>query len=510
MADAAARLGEVLAKYQTDPWGFVNVAYPWGEPGELEKLQGPRDWQEQALKDIGKRLALGYEPGEAMMPVLKAISSGHGIGKTALLSWLAWWGVSTMVDARVAVTANTEQQLRTRTWPEVVKWSRMAINRNLFKVQGLSITSLVPGHTSNWRVDAVTWSVNNLVAFQGLHNVGRRLLVLFEEASGIDDLVWDTTEGSLTDQNTEIIWVAIGNPTEATGRFQQCFGAQAARWHGQQIDARSVDGTNKALFDEWLKIYGEDHDFFRVRVRGMFPRSGSMQFISSEVIDEASKREAVAMLTDPLIAGLDVARSLAGDQSVLRFRKGRDARTIPPMKWRTDNLMNLAGAVADRCAELGVNQLFVDEGGVGGGVIDRLRQLGTDCIGVMFGAKSDRINFDGAMPAYANKRTEMWGNMREWLKGGAIDGDVELLADLLGPQYDFIIKDGRDAIMLERKKDMKKRGLASPDDGDALALTFAYPVAPRPIGEAGRLGLQQDTRGDYDPYASMNVEHPRY
>jgi hypothetical protein len=505
-AAVLARMGELMAEYQLDPLGLVYAIYPWGELGELAEESGPRDWQIEALSDIGDRLRAGYDPAAAMMPVLKAISSGHGIGKSTLFAWLAWWGVSTMVDARVLITANTEAQLRTRTWPEVVKWTRLASNAAMFKVQGLRIHSVEPGHSENWRCDAVTWSETNLVAFQGLHNLGRRLVLLFEEASGIADAVWTTAEGSLTDLNTEIVWVAIGNPTEPTGRFAECFGAQRARWHGKQIDSRTVPGTNLAQAAEWVALYGEDHDFVRVRVRGMFPRSGSMQFISSEAVELARTREPQSLLTDPLIAGLDVARSLAGDQSVLRFRKGRDARTIPPIKWRTDNLMNIAGAVAEQCELLRVNQLFVDEGGVGGGVVDRLRQLGVDCIGIMFGAVSDRINYVGAMAQYANKRTEMWGNMREWLIGGAIDEDPELLADLVGPQYDFIVKAGRDAIMLERKKDMKARGLSSPDDGDALALTFAYPVAPRAIADAGRLGIPQAASGgflgDYDPYAT--------
>jgi hypothetical protein len=508
VADDLAALAEALADYQLDPLGFVRIAYPWGEPGELEKFAGPRPWQVDALADIGDRLRAGYAPGAAMMPVLKEISSGHGVGKSAFIAWLVWWGISTMVDARCMVTANTEQQLRTRTWPEVVKWARLAVNAAMFKVQGLSIHSLAPGHSTNWRCDAVTWSVNNLVAFQGLHNVGRRIVILFDEGSGIDDLVWEVTEGALTDVDTEIVWAALGNPTEPTGRFATNMGAQRNRWRTQQIDSRTVPGTNKALIAEWLGLYGEDHDFFRIRVRGMLPRSGSMQFIPSDLVEAARTREPIAGLTEPLIAGLDVARSLAGDQSVLRFRKGRDARSIPALKWRTDNLMNIAGAVADECLKLRVNQLFVDEGGVGGGVVDRLRQLNIDCIGIMFGKPADRITFDGAMPAYYNKRSEMWGNMREWLKGGSIDDDPELLADLVGPQYDFLVQQGRDAIMLERKKDMKARGLASPDSGDALALTFAYPVAALPIADAGRVGIPPPAgrfQGDYDPYSDEGM-----
>lgn len=113
-AAALARLGEVLAAYQLDPLGFVLAVYPWSEPGELENVAGPREWQIEALRDIGDRLRAGYAPGAAMMPVLKSIASGHGIGKSALLAWLAWWALSTMVDARAMVTANTEKQLLTR------------------------------------------------------------------------------------------------------------------------------------------------------------------------------------------------------------------------------------------------------------------------------------------------------------------------------------------------------------------------------------------------------------
>lgn len=503
MSNPTARFAELLASYQLDPLGFVRVCYPWGE-GELDGISGPRDWQAAALGDIGDRLRAGYEPGAAMMPVLKAVASGHGIGKTSFLSWIGWWGISTMVDARVMITANTEAQLRTRTWPEIVKWARLAINASMFKVRGLSIVSAAPGHESNWRWDAVTWSEHNLVAFQGLHNAGRRIVLLFEESSGISDKVWETSEGALTDAKTEIVWVALGNPTEPTGRLAECFGREKYRWHGKQIDSRTVPGTNLPLFAEWVRLYGEDHDFVRVRVRGMFPRSGSMQFIGSELVEAACKREAAPLLTDPLILGVDVAR-FGDDQSVIWARKGRDARSIPPVKLRGVDTMQLAGRVAECAQEWHANAVFVDGGGVGGGVVDRLRQLGVEVIELQFGARADRVSMDETRPAYLNKRAEMWGNMREWLAGGAVPDDPEIRADLTGPQYSFVIADGRDSIALERKKDMKLRGLASPDIGDALALTFAYPVMPREPAEAGRLGYipQPADRYDYDPYAVM-------
>jgi hypothetical protein len=118
--------------------------------------------------------------------------------------------------------------------------------------------------------------------------------------------------------------------------------------------------------------------------------------------------------------------------------------------------------------------IFIDGGGPGGGVVDRLRQLQNVVFDVQFGGKADHshIGQDGAI-VYANKRAEMWGAMRAWLAGGMIPDDRELLADLTGVEYGYVLREGRDAIILEKKEDMKKRRLASPDLADALALTFA-------------------------------------
>ena len=165
--------------------------------------------------------------------------------------------------------------------------------------------------------------------------------------------------------------------------------------------------------------------------------------------------------------------------------------------------MQLAARIADENARYPCDAIFIDGGGVGGGVVDRCRQLGLRVIEVQFGARSDRasIGQDGAI-VYANKRAEIWGSMREWLRDGAIDNDPELLADLTGVEYGYVLREGRDAIQLERKEDMKKRGLASSDDGDALALTFAYPVAATDRHRAGRPQHQFE----WDPFAEMHRE----
>ena len=498
VADLESELRAELMRYQHDPAGFVPACWLGIEP---------REWQADALADIGTRLRAGMEPGAAMMPVLKAIASGHGIGKSALLSWVIWWALSTCPHTKVVLTANTQDQLRTKTWPEVAKWAGRAVNRHWFSVQGQTIVSTDPAAAKTWRCDAVTWSETNLAAFAGLHNEGRRLLMVFDEASGIHDKVWEVAEGALTDADTEIVWLAMGNPTEPSGRFAECFGRQRHRWAGRQIDSRTVPGTNKQLFAQWVELYGEDSDFVRVRVRGVFPRAGAMQFIGADVVEAAAKRDAHAMRTDPLILGVDVAR-FGDDASVIAFRKGRDARTIPWITLRGVDTMTLAARVAEERSRHRADAVFVDGGGIGGGVVDRLRQLGESVIEVQFGGAADRVSLAEEAISSANKRAEMWGNMRTWLAHGAIPAGPELLADLTGPQYSFVVRAGRDAILLEPKEAMKRRGLASPDAADALALTFAYPAAPRPdagLADAAMLEQMRGVRGDYDPFESMRV-----
>jgi len=392
-----------------------------------------------------------------------------------LVSWILLWAISTFEDTKGVVTANTETQLKTKTWAELAKWHRLCICEHWFEMTATALYSKDPAHEKTWRIDMIPWSERNTEAFAGLHNQGKRIIIVMDEASAIPDVIWEVSEGALTDEGTQIIWCAFGNPTRNTGRFKECFGRFRHRWKTRQIDSRTVSLTNKEQINQWVADYGEDSDFVRVRVRGVFPRAGSMQFISGDLVDEAARREVRKHDFEPLVMGVDVAR-FGDDQSILWFRRGRDAKSIAPIKLRNVDTMTLASRVAEARSYYHVEAVFVDGTGVGGGVIDRLNQLNVPVIEVQFGAKPDRSMPGQEDTAYANKRAEMWGFMREWLKGGAIPNDPELIADLTGVEYGYAMKDGRDAILLEKKADMKKRGLASPDAADALALTFAYHV----------------------------------
>src|SRR5690606_25681226 len=159
-----------------------------------------------------------------------------------------------------------------------------AINKHWFKYEATCIHSAQPGHEKTWRVDMVAWNKDNPDAFAGLHNEGKRILLVFDYSSAIHDRIYEVTEGALTDANTEIIWICFGNHTKNKGRFRECFGKRKGWWITRQIDSRDVEGTNKAQYQAWIEEYGEDSDFVRIRVKGRFPRQSSMQFISSELV----------------------------------------------------------------------------------------------------------------------------------------------------------------------------------------------------------------------------------
>lgn len=496
MSLPVAAVARDLGRLGNDPLAWVLWAFPWGS-GALAPFAGPRAWQADILGTIRDRLQAGAAREGA---VQVAVASGHGIGKSALVAWIVLWSMTTRADTRGVVTANTDGQLRTKTWPELAKWHNLLLCKDWLEYTATAVHSPAEGHERTWRIDAVPWSEHNTEAFAGLHNEGKRIVLIYDEASGVPPIIWEVSEGALTDANTEIIWIVFGNPTRNSGRFFEAFGRLKHRWTTRQIDSRTVEGTNKAQLAKWVEDYGEDSDFVRVRVRGVFPRASSSQLIPRDVVDEAAKREMPVQNAAGRTAavGVDVAR-FGNAQSVIVTRIGRDAKSFPAKRFRGLDTVQLANRVAEHVnflRGLGLQVvLFVDGGGVGGGVVDNLNRLNHDPIEINFGSKATDER------KYSNKRTEMWVVLLEWLPIGAIEADEELASDLTGPEYWF---DRLDRKMLEPKDVMQERGLASPDWGDALALTFAQPVPEYSDALPQAPGARTSAaRRDYDPLARM-------
>lgn len=459
IANPELALAEDIGDLTFDPVGFAEYAY----------AESPRPWQRQILGLIGQHLE---SPATRHNPLRVAVASGHGIGKSALVSMIIDWAMSTCEDTKVIVTANTGTQLATKTVPEIHKWFGRSINAHWWELKATSITIRDQEHSKLWRMDAIPWSAHNTEAFAGAHNKGKRIVVIFDEASAIEDPVWEVAEGALTDEDTEILWLAFGNPTQNTGRFRECFGKFKHRWKIFQIDSRTVEGTNKAQIDKWIEDYGEDSDFVRVRVRGEFPRAGSSQFIPSDIVAAARKYKAEAYGALPKVLSVDVAR-FGDDQTVVGIRQGRRFQILG--KYRGKDTVWVANEVIRHITEQKPDATVVDADGLGAGVVDQINYRGFS---------SRLFEFHGGASAndataYYNRRAEVWGSMRDWLMAGAeIPDDPEIETDLTAPEYGF---SNKQQIQLEKKEDMKKRGLASPDIGDCLAMSFSVKVMPKPV-----------------------------
>jgi len=177
-------------------------------------------------------------------------------------------------------------------------------------------------------------------------------------------------------------------------------------------------------------------------------------------------------------------------------RKGRDARSVPAVRLRGVDTMGLAARVVEMAQSLRADAIFIDGVGVGGGVVDRCRQLRLDVFDIQGSQKPANADVLSRSERYSNRRCEMWGALRAWLATGAIEDNEELAQQLVAPSYGF---NQRDEIQLERKEDLRRRGVGSPDWADALALTFAWPVVPN-LG-AGGLAPQRALKEDeYDPF----------
>jgi hypothetical protein len=407
------------------------------------------------------------------LPLGKAIrlcvASGHGVGKTCLVSWICLWAMSTCTDCRGILTASNEAQLATRNRAELRKWFRLFRGRVFFNLTATALISASEAHEQTWRLDLTPWNEHRPESFAGLHNQGRRILVVMDEASVIPPIIWQTIEPVMTDVNTEIIWCVFGNPLHPTGR--ECFGKFAHRWRRWNIDARDVAISDKDQIKEWAQDHAEDSYFFMTRVRGQFPTVGALQLIPTDIVEAAMTREIVINPREPMVLGVDVAR-YGDDLSVIYPRRGLDARSIPPMTFAKISTDKLVDKILHFCSEQRVEAIFVDGGGIGAGVVDLLRRHNLPVEDIQFGGKA----LHHKDIKYANMRAYMWGEMGEALKRIAIPPSSELRDQLVGPQYDYNL---RGELQVEKKTDMVKRGLQSPDIGDALALSFARPVFPR-------------------------------
>lgn len=421
------------------PYGADN---PIGEP-QLEQ------WQDTALDEIAVHDRV-------------SIRSGHGVGKTAFISWLILWFVLTRLDCKVPVAANTQNQLRDVVWPEVKKWWRRLPEPLQRQVDVLAERVVLKADPEASFAVARTASKDNTEALAGFH--AHWLLFLLEEASGIPDTVIEVAMGALSSKGAKA--VAIGNPTKASGFFYDTHHKLRDSWRTLKVSSEDVPRARGHIADI-ISMYGKGSNKYRVRVEGEFPNADDETVIPLELVEGARNREVATTQFVP-VWGVDIARH-GDDRCALAKRRG-NTLTEPVTWWGGVDLTVTAGKIRrmweDCLIDDRPSEILIDSIGLGAGVLDMLREQGLPVRGVNVGETPS------ADDQYARLRDELWFKGRAWFHGRdvKIPADEALIAELTAPTYDFT-SNGK--IVVEPKKEMKKRGLRSPDLADAFLLTFA-------------------------------------
>ena len=443
----------IAETYQDDPAKYCN---------DILKFT-PLQWQVEACESVRDNRRT-------------AIRAGHGAGKTRLAASIIHWFISTRAFPQIIVTANTEVQVARKTWRELAKVNRQARNEHMF--QWNKTTFELKGHEDVWFALAQPWSENNSVAFAGTHE--KNVLFVFDEASEIPDVIWEVATGAMTTEGAR--WLTLGNPTLNTGKFHECFNknkkidendTRAGKWNALTISGEDyVEQVTQMYLDEQLEEAegNRDDDFYRIRVRGLPPMAAEHQFIPVDLYESATKREILVADHAPRILGIDIATK--HDRIAFVERKGLGL-TVKLVKRGQDTMATVGDAVdiIEQARKDGEPYDFIciDKIGEGRGAYDRLKELRYDVLGVGVGEKSRYEDL------YVNLRAELWQAYKDFLSEGRIYGESEALkADSIGIFYK---RDSRGRLVMERKVDMKKRGLSSPDLSDAACMTF-YPKNP--------------------------------
>ena len=222
-------LADAIAECYADPLRFVRLAYPWGEPGPLRDATGPDEWQIQFLNELGAEVRKrAFDGIHAVEPIRMAVASGHGIGKSTLVSWVVNWIMSTRPQAIGTITANTFVQLSSKTWASIQTWTKRCITSHWFAVTGERI--FYKSHKESWFASAQTCREENSEAFAGQHAATSTSFYVFDEASAVPDRIYEVAEGGLTDG--EPMFFLFGNPTRNSGKFHKAvFGSERHRWN---------------------------------------------------------------------------------------------------------------------------------------------------------------------------------------------------------------------------------------------------------------------------------------
>lgn len=422
----------------------------------------PTGQQERVLQAIAK-------PGAHV-----AVKSGHGVGKSACAAIILLWGLTCYEGARIACTAPTGHQLQDVLWPEVRIWSKRLLppwgDAVRVSIDRVNFDSDTQADVDISFAVARTGRKESPEALQGMHST-TFMLFLIDEASGVPDNVFEVAEGALSTEGARVLM--LSNPTRTSGYFYNAFHRARNYWDTFTFSCLDSPLVGPKYAQKMADTHGDDSDTYKIRVLGEFPSGSAAQFIKPALAEAALERiiRDDEYMFAPVVLGVDVAM-YGSDRSVIAMRQGQYCEIL----WSSASieLLPMTDIIMyywDTYEAIGV---YVDVCGIGAATVSTLHTMGRTPIPVNSAEASGK-------PEYYNKRAEMWGNMRDWMRGGgkiAVPNKWREIVkdDLIGPEYGYDPRHNR--VKLERKEDMRKRGIASPDFADAIAMTFAYPIKP--------------------------------
>lgn len=428
----------------------------------------PDKWQRDALSDLAESSKV-------------AIKSGQGVGKTGLEAVALLWFLTCFPYPRIVATAPTKQQLHDVLWSEVAKWQeRSPLLKSILKWTKTYIYML--GHEKRWFATART--ATKPENMQGFHE--DNMLFIIDEASGVADPIMEAILGTLSGGNNKLLM--CGNPTRTSGTFFDAFNSDRGIYKCHTVSSLDSKRTNKENIQALIKKYGEDSNVVRVRIKGLFPNQEDDVFIGISTAEKGMMTEIENEIINKISFGVDVAR-YGNDETVIA--KNVSGRITLPVQFRGQGLMTTVGKVVLQYRKVieeypdykGFVYVNIDDCGLGGGVTDRLEEVkieeNLDRMIIVPVNASERVPDDVVEEAnsivkvkdvYDNMTSYLWGVVKERLLAGQIslENDSELIAQLSCRKYTLT---SRGRILLESKKEMKKRGLDSPDRADAVALS---------------------------------------
>lgn len=471
-----------LDKYRYD---FVALAYhifPFGQPGSELEHEDLYDWQIRELDLLSKHLE---NPITRYDPYKLAVSSGNGAAKTALGAIVETCLRYTQ-QLRARITSNTQKQMKSVIWPEYEKWFRCAkYSEHMFEKMGESIQSRDEKLGKMWRLDAVEWSIKNPAAISGLHNKNHAVGYWFEEAPGIPAIVFEYASGSLTDVNTIKVFLAFGNSDDPNSYFESL--STKSDWRFVRIDTRTLKHVDPKQIAAWLADCNgnEDHDNFRVRVRGLPRKSNKDAIIALDNVTAAFERRKTFKLDSvkhsPVVLTCDPAWQ-GGDECAIGYLQGHYFCLLEKYKLGKEDHMFTFIKLCEWEKSLGADAVFIDQAeGTGIKTLANLHDKHHWQLISFASSPNDAPEFKDS--EFHNRRAQMYYTGDRWLRDfGVLDVRLPEWEDLFRKQLTWT-KGGSHKTSLKRialpKKEVKEEYGSSPDLADCFVLAFAEKVLER-------------------------------